>query len=219
MAADADPDTVEAITSWAHEVGMVFQLADDVLDLVSTTEEIGKPAGSDIHEGKFTMPLLLALDGPEGDRIRKLLSEERPYRQETRRRGDRTRCGRATTSTLATLAEAHRRLDSGGRCSRPYPVEAPGRAEARGVLDGPGRYLVTRIDAAAPEPTPTRTRGRPTTFSRPDRPIHHAMDELQQFFRDAVVDQIRTLEGLADRGPIGKRRPRRSPAPAPSPTA
>ena len=141
MAADAEPDTVEAITSWAHEVGMVFQLADDVLDLVSTTEEIGKPAGSDIHEGKFTMPLLLALSGSDGDRIRKLLSEDQPYRQETV--DEVIEIVRAGGHIETTLAEARRRLRSADASASRLP-DVP----AREALDGLGRYLVTRVEAA-----------------------------------------------------------------------
>lgn len=142
MAADADETTIEAISSWAHEVGMVFQLADDVLDLVSTTDQIGKPAGSDIHEGKFTMPLLLALDGPEGDRIRKLLSEARPYRPETV--DEVIELVRAGDHIDATLTEAHRRLGVADAAAARLP-DVP----ARKILDGLGRYLVTRIDRTA----------------------------------------------------------------------
>lgn len=139
MAADAPEDTVEAITSWAYEVGMVFQLADDVLDLVSTTEQIGKPAGSDIHEGKFTMPLLLALEGPDGDRIRKLLQEARPYRQETVDEViDLVRSGGHIETTLT---EAHRRLEVAAAAAARLPD-----VEARGALEGMGRYLVARIE-------------------------------------------------------------------------
>lgn len=141
MAADAEADTVEAITEWAHEVGMVFQLADDVLDLVSTSEEIGKPAGSDIHEGKFTMPLLLALAGSEGDRIRKLLSEDRPYRQETV--DEVIELVRSGDQIETTLAEARRRLRNADASAARLP-DLP----AREVLDGLGRYLVTRVESA-----------------------------------------------------------------------
>jgi len=138
MAADADDRTVEAITSWAHEVGMVFQLADDVLDLVSTSEEIGKPAGSDIHEGKFTMPILLALEGPDTDRIRKLLSESRPYPQASVDEViDLVRSGGFID---VTLQEAHRRLAVAAEAVTRLP-DVP----ARRVLDGLGSYLVTRV--------------------------------------------------------------------------
>ena len=40
---------------------------------------LGKPAGSDIGEGTFTLPVLLASEGPDGDRIKKLLANGQPY--------------------------------------------------------------------------------------------------------------------------------------------
>ncbi|MDH3307531.1 MAG: polyprenyl synthetase family protein, partial [Acidimicrobiia bacterium] len=58
MAADADAGVVEAISDWAWELGNVFQIADDALDLVATEDFLGKPAGSDIREGKLTLPVL-----------------------------------------------------------------------------------------------------------------------------------------------------------------
>ncbi|MGI9611018.1 MAG: polyprenyl synthetase family protein, partial [Acidimicrobiia bacterium] len=58
MASDAEPDVVDALAEWAWEVGMVFQIADDALDLVASEDTIGKPAGSDIREGKFTDSVL-----------------------------------------------------------------------------------------------------------------------------------------------------------------
>lgn len=82
----ADRDAVEAISEWAWEMGMVFQITDDVLDLIASDEFLGKPAGSDIGEGTFTLPVLLAADGPGGDEIRILLSDGNPYPQETIRR-------------------------------------------------------------------------------------------------------------------------------------
>ncbi|MDH5616499.1 MAG: polyprenyl synthetase family protein, partial [Acidimicrobiia bacterium] len=69
MASDAPPEVIEAVSTWAWEIGMVFQITDDALDLVATDGYLGKPAGSDIGEGKFTLPVLLALGGPEGIRI------------------------------------------------------------------------------------------------------------------------------------------------------
>lgn len=83
MAADADAETVEILSTWAWEVGMVFQIADDALDLVADEETIGKPAGSDIREGTFTGSILRAVQGPEGPRVIALLSRERPYSDAT----------------------------------------------------------------------------------------------------------------------------------------
>jgi len=75
----ADRDTIEAISDWAWEMGMVFQITDDVLDLIASDEFLGKPAGSDIGEGTFTLPVLLAADGDDGDEIRSLLDGGKPY--------------------------------------------------------------------------------------------------------------------------------------------
>ena len=45
---------------------MVFQIVDDILDITDTTEQLGKPAGHDLVEGVYTLPVLrtLAMDGP-----------------------------------------------------------------------------------------------------------------------------------------------------------
>ena len=138
MAADAAPATVDAISRWAGEVGVVFQIADDVLDLTSTTESIGKPAGSDIREGKFTMPLLLALEGPDGDRIRKLLDQPRPYPDDAVDEViDLVRTGGYVDHTIdAALA----RLDEAESQLQTLPDGGP-----RSVLIAVGRYLVDRV--------------------------------------------------------------------------
>jgi heptaprenyl diphosphate synthase len=81
LTSGADRDTIEAISEWPWQMGLVFQMADDVLDLVADDRFLGKPAGSDIGEGTFTLPVLLALAGPDGAEIRGLLGRERPYAQ------------------------------------------------------------------------------------------------------------------------------------------
>jgi heptaprenyl diphosphate synthase len=75
----ADRQAVEAISDWAWEMGMVFQITDDVLDLIADEAFLGKPAGSDIGEGTFTLPVLLASEGPDGDTIKELLGNGQPY--------------------------------------------------------------------------------------------------------------------------------------------
>ena len=57
MASDATAESVEAVSTWAWELGLVFQMTDDALDLVGTEEAIGKPGGSHIREGTFTLPV------------------------------------------------------------------------------------------------------------------------------------------------------------------
>lgn len=78
MTADAAPEIIEAISEWAWEMGLVFQMTDDVLDLVADEAFLGKPAGSDIGEGVYTLPVLYAADGPDGPEIRGLLGDGAP---------------------------------------------------------------------------------------------------------------------------------------------
>ncbi|MEN8113816.1 MAG: polyprenyl synthetase family protein [Actinomycetota bacterium] len=78
MTAGAPTETIEAVSEWAWEMGLVFQMVDDVLDLIADEEFLGKPAGSDIGEGVYTLPVLYAAEGPEGTEVRDLLADGVP---------------------------------------------------------------------------------------------------------------------------------------------
>ena len=52
----------EAISAYGAALGVAFQIADDILDVVSDTATLGKPAGSDEEQGKSTYPALLGLE-------------------------------------------------------------------------------------------------------------------------------------------------------------
>jgi heptaprenyl diphosphate synthase len=64
-------DQVDALTSFGLSYGMAFQIVDDVLDVTATEAELGKPAGHDLVEGVYTLPVLRALAA--GDGLRKRL--------------------------------------------------------------------------------------------------------------------------------------------------
>jgi heptaprenyl diphosphate synthase len=65
---------VEALTGYGHALGMAFQIWDDVRDLICNGEHLGKPAGHDLVEGTYTLPVLRALAVPgAGDDLRSLL--------------------------------------------------------------------------------------------------------------------------------------------------
>jgi heptaprenyl diphosphate synthase len=55
----------EALTRFGECFGMVFQIRDDILDVVGTAEELGKPPGQDLVEGVYTLPVLRALADPQ----------------------------------------------------------------------------------------------------------------------------------------------------------
>jgi heptaprenyl diphosphate synthase len=61
---------VDALTDYGEAYGIAFQIVDDVLDVVASDAELGKPAGHDLVEGVYTLPVLRALDTQGGLRER-----------------------------------------------------------------------------------------------------------------------------------------------------
>jgi heptaprenyl diphosphate synthase len=61
VAVDEDPMTADALSRYGAEVGMAFQIVDDLLDLCGDSGVIGKATGSDLRGGVFTLPELLAV--------------------------------------------------------------------------------------------------------------------------------------------------------------
>ncbi len=64
---DADSDTVRALAAFGTNMGIAFQLIDDLLDYTSSERVFGKPVGKDLREGKVTLPLIYALGESKGD--------------------------------------------------------------------------------------------------------------------------------------------------------
>lgn len=62
-AAGADADRCRALEAYAYGIGLVFQIVDDVLDVTSTPEQLGKPIGSDSENGKTTFATLYGVEG------------------------------------------------------------------------------------------------------------------------------------------------------------
>jgi farnesyl diphosphate synthase len=60
---DLEPGALERLSTYAQRIGLAFQIQDDILDIESDTETLGKPQGSDLAHNKPTYPRLLGLDG------------------------------------------------------------------------------------------------------------------------------------------------------------
>jgi len=58
----ATPEQEENVAQYGRDLGMAFQIVDDVLDLTASEEVLGKPVASDLREGKLTMSVIHALD-------------------------------------------------------------------------------------------------------------------------------------------------------------
>jgi geranylgeranyl diphosphate synthase type II len=63
LAAGAPPAMVEAFGTYGASIGLAFQIADDVLDITATTDQLGKTAGKDVQFRKSTYPALLGIAG------------------------------------------------------------------------------------------------------------------------------------------------------------
>jgi len=67
ITAGADERTETRLGEFAWNLGMAFQLVDDVLDFTSRESVIGKPVGNDLREGKATLPMIYALERASKD--------------------------------------------------------------------------------------------------------------------------------------------------------
>jgi len=75
--ADADSETVNKVGDFAFRTGMAFQVVDDVLDIVGDERTTGKRIGSDIMEGKPTLPTIYAMQDPtHGDAVKEVFRKK-----------------------------------------------------------------------------------------------------------------------------------------------
>jgi heptaprenyl diphosphate synthase len=74
--AGVDEPLVDALTAFGEEVGVAFQISDDLLDILSQDGTSGKSPGTDLREGIATLPVLFALagDDPAESRLRELVA-------------------------------------------------------------------------------------------------------------------------------------------------
>jgi len=94
--AGAAPALVTAMSVYGREVGIAFQIMDDILDFTADASHLGKPVGSDLQQGLFTLPALLYLEGrPDDPNVAALLNG---------RAGDATLVARVVDSVRASGA-------------------------------------------------------------------------------------------------------------------
>jgi len=71
--AQAGPEREEALHAFGLDLGLAFQIIDDVLDWSGSAEVVGKPVGQDLREGKATLPWLKALEAAPDEMRREML--------------------------------------------------------------------------------------------------------------------------------------------------
>ena len=71
-----EPQEAKCLAEYGHCIGMAFQITDDLLDILETSEQIGKPAGNDIRQGIVTLPVLRALSvSPAHDELLAIVTD------------------------------------------------------------------------------------------------------------------------------------------------
>lgn len=135
----SDDRTVNLLTTYGERIGVAFQLADDVLDIASDSQESGKMPGTDLREGIPTLPVLY-LRATESDpnnaeetRLRELLGED----------------GSNTTLTLAESLADDERLREALDLFRKHPALEQARRETVRVADAARSVLDPLPDCAA----------------------------------------------------------------------
>ena len=138
IVADLPRPDIDRLTEFGLAYGMAFQIVDDILDVVATDEQLGKPAGHDLVEGAYNLPTLLALAGDEGDELRTLLGAPIEGEPWARARD----LIRASAAIDASIEVAHAYVDRA--CELLAPFEH--RPSAVG-LQGASRHLLLSLDA------------------------------------------------------------------------
>ncbi len=127
--AGANPEMAQALSRFGESFGVAFQLADDILDLAGCDGKSGKPEARDLHERKFTLPLILAasLGG-------------RAAREELLGIISRNRLGLAQVRRARRIAEATQAVDKAW--ARVHKWLGAARAELTPVPDGEAKQAL-----------------------------------------------------------------------------
>ena len=74
---EAPEKSVEALKEYGYNLGIAFQIVDDILDFIGTEEKLGKPIGSDLAQGTLTLPAILLLERyPEDNPVKRLFGHK-----------------------------------------------------------------------------------------------------------------------------------------------
>ena len=126
----ANREIVEAMRRFGYQVGMAFQIVDDVLDFAGDERRMGKPLGGDLRNGLLTLPSLLYLEGrPDGAALSEAIRN---------RRLDEARLDalvgeiRGSEAIALALAEARNAI-------------AAGETQLEGMPDGPERAALRQL--------------------------------------------------------------------------
>jgi heptaprenyl diphosphate synthase len=127
---------VDALGTFGRHYGLAFQIVDDVLDVVATDEELGKPAGHDMAEGVYNLPVLRALAGDGGAELRSLLGGPLSAAAQARALA----LVRSGPGVAESAKAAHGQVEEAVAALAPLPPSAVAES-----LAGAARHLLTGI--------------------------------------------------------------------------
>lgn len=134
-----EPEHREPLRRFGFELGMAFQITDDLLDYASSASVTGKPAGQDLREHKVTLPLIAALprmEVPERAAVRRLFEDDDPDEASVEEI-------RSIVERRGGLAHARREAEERVSRARRQLAELP-RGEALVTLDRAAEFVAQR---------------------------------------------------------------------------
>ena len=141
--AGADDSKIKALKHYGANLGLAFQIQDDLLDYLGDSEKTGKGVGNDFYEGKMTLPLIRALETASKNESSFLLNllkgqkSERITKLEDAREIIRKNGGFEYAEQLA-----EKLVDTGIASLAPFASEQ--NKETLGILTGLARYVISR---------------------------------------------------------------------------
>lgn len=135
--ADAGPEVVGRLAAFGRNLGLAFQIADDLLDLIGNEEAAGKTLGTDLEQQKLTLPVIHCLNrlpSADAEFLRAMI------------RSDTDKLGKRVLGSLEktqSLAYARRRAEEYSRLAR-QELECLPRSECRSILESICDWCVRR---------------------------------------------------------------------------
>ncbi len=132
----APEEVVLALKLYGYNLGMAFQITDDILDFTGEAEEMGKPVGSDLLQGTLTMPAIIYIEKcPNGNPILEFLQDSK----------DTTSLDRALEAVISSgsVEEAHQVANGFSRAALESLAILPNTAE-RDILQQLAEYNLVR---------------------------------------------------------------------------
>ena len=127
----------ELLRQYGYEIGMAFQMVDDILDFTGEQATMGKPVASDLRQGLITLPAIYYLEINPEDQLLKEMLKSNFYEEE--QIGSLLESIRSSGAIEKSLEEAHRAVARGLKALEKFPETSERRA-----LEDLGRYIVER---------------------------------------------------------------------------